>query len=267
MHGLVKWALAGGVVIAVSSPAQAQSIADRVSAVREGTAEFHFAVRAGVCGNGDEGVSIGRTRQIGRFEAGDDGWYCEPGPVRVWLRVENGVVRDIRTTVGPSRRLARDPSATDLGVVPAAAAATYFLQLARTADSHVSDRAITPAVLADSVYPWRELLAVARDTATRSHGTRSSAAFWLSRFVDAKMSGHPNDFTAPDDYALSDDNEARKSAVFALSQLRNHEGILPLVQVARTNRDAVVRRQALFWLGQSGDTRALELFEEVLSSN
>jgi hypothetical protein len=35
--------------------------------------------------------------------------------------------------------------------------------------------------------------------------------------------------------------------------------------VARTHRDARVRRQALFWLGQSGDARGLDVMEEILN--
>jgi HEAT repeat protein len=57
----------------------------------------------------------------------------------------------------------------------------------------------------------------------------------------------------------------KKSAVFALSQLRNHEGVPQLITVARTNKEPEVRQQALFWLGQSGDARGIALFEELLS--
>jgi hypothetical protein len=37
-----------------------------------------------------------------------------------------------------------------------------------------------------------------------------------------------------------------------------------LIDVARTNRNPEVRKQAMFWLGQSQDPRALAFFEEVL---
>jgi hypothetical protein len=37
-----------------------------------------------------------------------------------------------------------------------------------------------------------------------------------------------------------------------------------LIEVARNNKNAVVRKQAMFWLGQSNDPRALKFFEEVL---
>jgi hypothetical protein len=34
--------------------------------------------------------------------------------------------------------------------------------------------------------------------------------------------------------------------------------------VARSNKNAAVRKQAMFWLGQSKDQRAVRFFEEVL---
>jgi len=251
-------------MLALAQPLGAQAIADRVTAVRNGTVELHFAARRGVCGDGSERISVGRTVQFGRSDGDGYSSVCEPGPVRLRLRVEDGTVRGIRTSVGPSR--SSGASTTDLGVVSSAVAASYLLGLARSANDQVSSAAVTAAVLADSVYPWRELLAVARDSVTRSRATRSNAELWLSRFASGKLTGHENDLTAPDDEAVSDESQARSSAVFALSQLRNHEGIPPLLQVARTNRDAHVRRSALFWLGQSGDGRALDLFEEILGS-
>jgi len=264
MHRTSGLAIAAVGLLGLAHVARAQGIADRVAAVRNGTVELRFAARRGVCGDGSERISVGRSMQLGRMDGDGYSSVCEPGPVRVRLRVEDGTVRDLRTSVGPSR--SSGTPASDLGAVPAAAAASYFLGLARTANDHVSNAAVTAAVLADSAYPWRDLLAVARDSATRSHGTRSNAELWLSRFASEKLSGHENDLTAPDDDVVSDESQARSSAVFALSQLRNHEGIPPLLQVARTNRDAHVRRAALFWLGQSGDGRALDLFEEILRS-
>jgi hypothetical protein len=53
--------------------------------------------------------------------------------------------------------------------------------------------------------------------------------------------------------------------VFALSQLPRDEGVPKLIDVARTNRNPQVRKQAMFWLGQSNDPRALSFFAEVLA--
>ncbi len=46
--------------------------------------------------------------------------------------------------------------------------------------------------------------------------------------------------------------------------LPKDEGVPLLIQTARNNRNPEVRKQAMFWLGQSQDVRALAFFEEVL---
>ena len=246
----------------------AQSLAQRVSGVRDGVVELHYTARAGTCGDGRHYMSFGRHMQIG-----DGGTWngrshggCLPGPVRVRMQLSAGEVRDLRTYVGPLQSRDGNDTATDLGAVSAPEAAGYFVRLAATAGSRASDKAVLAAVLADSASVWRPLLAVARDEATRTRGTRNNAAFWLGRFAAAKLSGHGEDLSAVEDDEPDDErSDTRASAVFALSQLGNHEGVPPLIQVARTNRDAAIRRQALFWLGQSGDSRALDLFEEILN--
>jgi hypothetical protein len=43
------------------------------------------------------------------------------------------------------------------------------------------------------------------------------------------------------------------------------EGVPKLIQVAQSNRNPEVRKQAMFWLGQSNDARALDFFEKVLA--
>ena len=53
--------------------------------------------------------------------------------------------------------------------------------------------------------------------------------------------------------------------MFALSQRPRDEGVPALIYVARTNKDPEIRKKALFWLGQSNDPRALDLFEELLT--
>ena len=60
------------------------------------------------------------------------------------------------------------------------------------------------------------------------------------------------------------DDDLKSHAVFVLSQLPREEGIPQLLQVARSNKSWRVRSKALFWLGQSGDPRAIDLFESVL---
>ena len=60
------------------------------------------------------------------------------------------------------------------------------------------------------------------------------------------------------------DTDVKKRAVFALSQLPKDDGVPKLIEVARSNRNAAVRQQAMFWLGQSNDPRAVKFFEDIL---
>jgi len=56
----------------------------------------------------------------------------------------------------------------------------------------------------------------------------------------------------------------RKSAVFALSRLPEDEAATQLIAVADTSKDAAVRKQAIFWLGQSSDPKALDYLTKLL---
>jgi HEAT repeat protein len=89
---------------------------------------------------------------------------------------------------------------------------------------------------------------------------RGQALFWLSqRAGDEALKTIGT--------AVSDDPEleVKRRAVFALSQLPRGEGVPLLIDVARTHRLPEVRRQAMFWLGQSRDPRAVDFFEQVLT--
>ena len=186
---------------------------------------------------------------------------CAFGPVQVKLMLEDGAVFRVQTWVGPLR----DRNAAELGVVPAADAARYLIALAARGAPRASAQAIFPAVLADSATVWPALLSIARDRDGRSRGTRQEAAMWLSRFASAAVAGHRDDpFYEPE--KGGEDEELKVHAVFVLSQMSRDQGIPDLLAIARSNPNPRVRAQAMFWLGQSGDARAIELFESVLRS-
>jgi HEAT repeat protein len=147
---------------------------------------------------------------------------------------------------------------TDLGDVSAPEAARLLIGLAASAGG-AGEHAVFPATLADSVIVWPELLRLARDTSVPA-GTRRSAVFWLGQAAgDAATRGLAD---LVDDGGV--DRSVQEHAVFALSQRPADEGVPALIRIARTHRDPEVRKKALFWLGQSGDPRALALFEEIL---
>jgi HEAT repeat protein len=254
---------AGAALAMLGSTVQAQSLAQRVRAVGTGVAELRYAARPGTCGDGRDSFSFGSGMHFGTwFGRASDGMMppCQPGPARLRVRVEAGTITSLHVSVGPARQSEERP--TDLGTVPSQEAAAFFLALADSTDGNVAQRAIMAAVLADSTSVWPQLLAIASDTVRASRSARHGATFWAGRFAAAKLAGDADDLAAADDG--DDRDDARSAAVFALSQLRGHAGVEPLLQVARTNRDPSVRRKALFWLGESGDPRAIALFREIL---
>lgn len=249
------------IALAFALPLQAQSLADRVQTARDGAVTFHFAARPGVCGDGEHFIRTGRSSYHGSFSSGRPMEPCIFGPVQVRVTLEDGAVTRVQSWVGPLR----SREARDIGVVSASEAARYLMTIASRGNAGASAKAIFPAVLADSATVWPALLTIARDTDTRSRATRRDAMFWLSRFASGAVAGRPNQPFDEDDEESPDD-ELKTHAVFVLSQLPRGEGIPQLLEVARSNRSRRVRSQALFWLGQSGDARAIALFESVLRS-
>ena len=62
----------------------------------------------------------------------------------------------------------------------------------------------------------------------------------------------------------STDDEMRSQAVFVLSQRPKSESVPELIDLARSAKHASARRAAIFWLGQTGDSRAIEVYAELL---
>lgn len=228
-----------------------QGLEQRIGAFADGTVRLSFAARAGICGDGVNGISMRHS---------SDEWQpdCEGRVVRVALRLSDHRVHSIRTYVGG--RWIADPKARDLGMVSPREVAPYFIGLAeRTGGTVVAGDPLLPAVLADSVTVWPSLVRVARNPGV-SEEVRGRAVFWLGQAAGA-AAGQALDSIASDE---GGEREVRKHAVFALSQRSRDEGVPALIRIARSNTDPELRRTALFWLGQSEDPRAIDLFEEIL---
>jgi hypothetical protein len=243
-----------------------QPLERRVAAAPDGSVRFSFAAKPGVYSNGRNMISWDcdkgncHNRQVdGNWDDHDD-WDmpCDSGPVRVALTKSSGRITDLRVYVGGEWRA--NTTATDLGTVRTKDAASYLLALALKDESRASEKAIFPAVLADSVTIWPDLLKIAKaDNVSRK--VKRSAVFWLGQAAgDAATRGLTD--LVDDGNA---DHEVRETAVFALSQRPRDEGVPALIRIAKENKDPDLRRKAIFWLGQSDDPRALSLFEELLT--
>ena len=252
-------------LFAILAAQDAAAIERRVAQAPDGAVRLQFRARPGVVGDGRSVIAwdcddSGRCRHHhsqGNWD-GDD-WHAllEPGPVRVSLRVREHNVVGIQTYVGGSWRPAEQ--VTDLGAVAPASAARYLMKVARSMGKEAG-KAIFAASLADSVTIWPELLAMARDKDLRRE-TRKQAVFWLGQAAGDKALAGLDSLAAADD----DDMEVREAAVFAISQLPPDRSVPALIRIARDHRDARLRQRAMFWLAQSDDPRAVDLFAEILT--
>jgi hypothetical protein len=262
LAGTVAVVLAALALAAVATPAQ--SIASRVARVNNGTVRMTFALRPGICGSGN---SI-RTGRRGRLTWGND-WNdsrdveyesdCSTGPGRLVVDRRNGEITDLRFYVGGRWRPAGS-DVVDLGTVASRELADYLVSIAQSERGSMGEKAIFPATLADSADIWPALIKIARNP-DLPRGTRTQSVFWLGQAAGDVATANLKDIVVDDGV----DREVREQAVFALSQRPRDEGVPALISVARTNRDPEIRKKALFWLGQSNDPRALNLFEELLT--
>jgi hypothetical protein len=249
------------VLVAASLPlgASGQPLARRVAQARDGVVSFTFASRPGVCGNGrnllrdgfDDGYVISENVQgYTRGRRWED--ECERGPVRVVASVVGGEVVHLRTYAGPVVR--ESDQVTALGDVDVRDATSFLKDLAESGSGRVADQALLPLVLADDTPPWPLFLRLARSD-TRPKSLRRNASTWLARAAGVKL--------GLSDREETDDDKVRESAVFALSQQREN-AVPQLLTVARTSPHPAARVQALFWLGQTADPRAIDYFAEIL---
>ncbi len=125
-----------------------------------------------------------------------------------------------------------------------------------------SDRFRKKALLgfsqSDEPEALRELISLAHNDP--SSQVRSQALFWLAQKGGRKEAEQITDAIENDP-----ENEVKKKAVFALSQMPKDEGVPLLINVARTNKNPIVRREAIRWLGFSNDPRALDFIEQILT--
>lgn len=248
-------------VATLAGAATGQTLAARVAAI-DGSAQVLFPSRPEACGDGR--TFTGNLLRRGRIIV-DGGVFiegrklseepCLRGPVRVVATVVSGELTRLRSYVGPVPPA--DARVVDLGTVTAREATTWLLELAQHASSRVATSAMSALIAAEGSEPWPQLLSIARNE-TRPRDARREAIFWLAEATNRRLG-----IDAADEN-MSEDDDIRQQAVFAISQLSRDVAVPKLLDVARTSKRAPVRKQAIFWLGQTGDPRATELFAELL---
>jgi hypothetical protein len=181
--------------------------------------------------------------------------------VEVYAGVRDGAIRRLRfASEGcPVQAGSRKVLWLD-GVTPAASLALLESLAARRGeakiDEDLSERAL--AGLAFHADPAAALALVHLAREGQDDELRAQSLFWLAQSRDPRAARWIREAIARDPAG-----EVREQGVFALSQLENstHE----LLALLRESADRDVKRQAIFWLGQSDDPRATAEIERLLT--
>ncbi len=136
--------------------------------------------------------------------------------------------------------------------------ATLKRMLAGDPNSDVRDRVVF--ALSQSKDPAGIPLVIDAARNDKDAHIRGQALFWLAQKAAAQVAKD----AIQNALANDPDSAVRERAVFALSQIKNNEGVPMLINLAKSHRDPAVRKKAMFWLGQSKDPRAVEFFAQVL---
>jgi len=250
MQGAVRVAAA---VTLGAAAAGGQSIAARVAAAGQGEVRMTFATRADVCGDGGSTLGVGDSFMMNSTSEFQGHWSstsCRHGPARVAIEVGPSGVTNVRTHIG-GKWTDNGGRVTDLGVVSAPAAASFFLDLADKSDAAGARNVLMPAIVADSTEIAPRLLAIGQRTSASTE-MRRTAIKWAGIVGDSSM-------VAPLAALARSGDDGKKgvgeAAVFALSQLRGNAGVPALIDIARNGTSTRLRSQAVFWLGQSNDDR------------
>ncbi len=182
----------------------------------------------------------------------------EPAPtVMVLVRVQAGEIRRVRPVSGDCQVDAGGLQLFWLGDVNGAQSIDFLKTLVSDVDTaDKSEAALSAMALHRDPAATAAILELAKNGTPR---VRQRALFWIARRAESQAAGVITQAIDNDP-----DVEVKKQAVFALSQLPRNEGIPLLITLARGHTHPIVRKQAMFWLGQSKDPRALSFFEEVL---
>jgi HEAT repeat protein len=123
-------------------------------------------------------------------------------------------------------------------------------------DEEVSEAAVFAISRFEGEAARALLLDLARNGKTVE--VRKHAIFWLSQNGDAAMDELMRI------YAADNSTEVKKQIVFALKRMGSPRSFAKLYEIARnTNEDTEVRKDALHWIGQSGDQQSVDFLIQM----
>ena len=246
--------------------AEAQNVARRVTAVRDGKVRMTFASREDICGFGNSISTLTSARSDNNrsnwnSDRSEDVIYddeCSAGPVRLVATIRDGQVNRIRAYVG-GRWRPPTSDVTDIGAVSTKDAAEFLTGVANAQSGKAASEAIFATTLADSIDLVRILSPIAENE-SRPDEVRGSAIFWLGQMRSANTTEYLGSL-----YMRLHDNDVKEKVIFALSQRREGAAIDKLIEIAKNDPDRSLRKKAMFWLGQSKDPRVTAFLTDIIT--
>ncbi len=206
----------------------------------------------------EDGESIDFVQEQYRRTASDD--HKEDLVMAVAIHEDTGRIVPILTDIlqGDDATDVRESAAFWLGQQDDEAALDVLRQTAHNDRSHdVREQAVFGISQMETTEAAEALIDLARNG---PHDIREDAVFWLGQIASDRAAEALGEVVNDDD----GDTEVQKQAVFSISQLPPDQGVPMLIEIARTHPKAKVRKDAIFWLGQTDDPRALEALIEMV---
>ena len=136
-------------------------------------------------------------------------------------------------------------------------AARYLLEIAHTIGGRSGTDAVSGAALADSAEIAPQLTSLVRD-ANAPLDARRQALYWLGETtLPTNELARVYDTAAP--FAL------REHFVYVISQRRDDVAVDKLIDIAQHDADREVRKNAMYWLGQTGDPKAVKFLRDLIT--
>lgn len=188
-------------------------------------------------------------------------------------RVMNGAISGIAMTRDPAADQALDRLTAASQAEDTRRQATFWLgnargrhgyeSLVRILKEDPSDRVRQNAItgLSQSKEPEAipAIVAAARDD--KSPRVRERALTELAQRAERRISEEAIRRAIEQD----PETQVKRRAVAALMQIKNGDGVPTLIEIARTNPNPAIRKEAMQNLGRSKDPRAVKFFEDILA--
>jgi len=229
----------------------AQTLAQRVDAVRDGRVLMAFQARPGVCGGSNGSIWTRESWKSSSWNQND----CLTGPVRVSLGRAEGTTISVRVFVGGVWRATAGE--TDIGVIPPAEAAHYLAGVAHSIGGRSGSDAVSAVALADAPDVSPDLVSVVRDV-NAPLDARKQALFWAGNTA-LSTSDLVQLYDGLGPFSL------REHFVFVISQRHDDTAVDKLIDVARRDADLEIRKRAMYWLGQTQDPRAVKFLRDLVT--